>query len=247
MNRAGLGINSLDNGINQNEIDLVYSNTNHRLQKRDRLLGFTLDGQSPARAQSECCPKTVRISRLIDFGDYAAEGDYSYLEFSATPNSPRQFDAAQSAAGTRSPVDFFWGRNGSTDVLEALRFRGGGYGFLADVPHGGRVLACGDVAYSLASRSAAEADIYTVALSADRNFNFATGGVDILPGRRVVIVNLNPFILHIFSSSQASTISADWGEADHYHDLTEAGDWLEFIYLGEKRWLARGRMHGASV
>jgi hypothetical protein len=245
--RGGLGICSVGNSINQNDIQVIYSNTIHRVQSTDTLWGHMLDGRSSVRAQNQLSPKSVRLGRLIDFGDDQNKGDYSYLDLNATANAPGEFDASHSAAGAGKPVEFFWGRNGSTNPAEALRFRGSGHGFLADIPHGGRVVACGDVAYSLAGKSASEADIYTVALTANRDFAFDVGGIDILPGRRIVIINLGGFTLHIHSKGQASTLSSNWRYDDHEHDLTARGDWLEFIYLGSSTWLARGRLGRLAV
>ena len=76
-------------------------------------------------------------------------------------------------------------------------------------------------------------------------FNLATGGVNILPGRRLVIIKafVGAVNVGIYGTGSTSLGSLAFGTPP-FHTLINQYDWLELIYLGSNLWWAKMKKAG---
>ena len=247
--RSGYGLAVESNAKNQNVIDLLYSNGIHTVASGNTLSGSTLDGQSVKPVNNLLNAKSLQVSREIDIGDPAtAYPLYNNVSLVARTNADNEFDYSHYVTGSGA-INVNWGFGGSTNF--PLRLRGSDYGHIAEMSLGSRVkyINSGD-SYSLFSEDVSVADVYVCNSNLGTGsgffeFNLATGGTNILPGRRLVIIKAfaGGVNVGIYGTGSTSLGSLGFGFPP-FHTLSNQYDWLELIYLGSNLWWAKMKKAG---
>lgn len=240
--RGNRSVITVTGARNKNKLFALFENGLREISEADLYIGTGTDGNVTHPLMNMAAAAKLRATHQAFFGAAGGSGAYSYLELAATPGASGEYDLAHASAGALATL--YLGRNGSTDF--PLRLRGSDYGHIADMVVGGRVVNVGDTDYTLFDKDVSVGDIFVITPTANREFNIHLGGANILPGRRITVVSEAAFTIHIYGTGQ-STTRGSFGAGDFGHDLTAAGDWMTFEYLGGNYWRAFGRKAGALV
>ena len=248
--RSGYALIAESNAKNQSSFDILNSNGIHSVANGNSLYGTMIDGQSVKPVNNLLNAKSIQVSREIDIGDPATTFPlYSNISFVARTNADYEFDYAHFVSGAGGVINANWGAGGSTNY--PLRLRGSDYGHIAEMSLGSRVkyINSGN-SYSLFSEDVSVADVYVCNSNSGTGsgffeFNLDTGGVNILPGRRLVIIKAFAGGVNVGIYGTGSTSLGSLGFAfPPFHTLSNQYDWLELIYLGGNLWWAKMKKAG---